>query len=177
MDNKKLGITLIILGLVVVSMVLITKLKDDAYIEKIIENNEDSCYLEDGTCLHDERDFTLYYIGGFIAAILIILGVYFISTNKHQELLIKQHKEVSKALKEAKETDAFKAFLTGFNEEEQLVLKAIKENEGIQQSTLRYKTGMSKTALSVLLKQLENKGIISKEAYKKTNKIHLRKKF
>ena len=55
--------------------------------------------------------------------------------------------------------------------------KAIKENEGIQQSTLRYKTGMSKTSLSLLLKQFETKGIITKESYKKTNKIHLRKKF
>ncbi|MBS3162958.1 MarR family transcriptional regulator [Candidatus Woesearchaeota archaeon] len=177
MDNKKLGIVLIILGILAVSAIVFAKIKEDAYLQKIIENNDDSCYLDDGTCLHDERDFTIYYIGGFIAVILIILGVYFISTNKHQELLIEQHKEVSKALKEAKETDTFKAYLAGFNDEEQIVLKALKENEGIQQSTLRYKTGMSKTSLSLLLKKLEEKGIIARESYKKTNKIHLRQKF
>ena len=177
MNQKNFGILLILLGLIIIATVFFAKLKEDAYLEKIIANNDDNCYLDDGTCLHDERNFTAYYLGGIASAILIILGVYFITSNKNQLLLLKQHKEVSEALKEAKNTDTFKAYLAGFNDEEQIVLKAIKENDGIQQSTLRYKTGMSKTALSLLLKQFEIKGIITKESYKKTNKIHLRRKF
>ena len=61
MDQKKIGIILLILGLIVVTMVFIEKLRDDAYLNNIIEDIG-SCYLADGTCLHDERDFITYYI-------------------------------------------------------------------------------------------------------------------
>jgi uncharacterized membrane protein len=96
-------------------------------------------------------------------------------------MLQEQHREISHALKEAKietkQKDEFKAYLSAFSDDEQKVLLAIREQEGIQQSTLRFRTGMSKTSLSLMLKSLEEKGIISKKESGKTNKIYLRKKF
>jgi len=49
--------------------------------------------------------------------------------------------------------------------------------EGIKQSTLRYKTGMSKTFLSLLLKHLEEKDIIYRKEDGKTKRLYLKNKF
>ncbi len=139
--------------------------------------NQGSCFLEDGTCLHADRTFTIYVIGGALAASTLILGLYLIFFDKTQKLLAEQHLKVSSALKESAEKDEFTAFLAGFNKDEQEVLKAIKEQDGIHQSTLRYRTGMSKASLSLMLQSLEERDIIKRKQSGKTNEVYLRKKF
>ena len=47
MENKKLGIILIIIGIVLVAAIYIAKSKEDVLVEKIIAE-EGSCFLEDG---------------------------------------------------------------------------------------------------------------------------------
>jgi len=181
MNQKQIGIILIIIGILLAGFVYFTKAREDAYIDLFMEQNNGTCYLEDGTCLHDSQPLALYLLGGILSAALILLGVYLVFFDKTQKKLAQQHLEVSSALKEAKEKenekDEFKAFLAGFTTEEQKVIKAIKEQDGIKQSTLRFRTGMSKTGLSLLLKSLEQKEIISRKQSGKTNQIFLRKKF
>ena len=180
MKQKQIGIILIILSLVLASFVFLSKLREDKNINEIIEVQEGSCYLADGTCLHEDRDFTLYIFGYALSLVLFAFGLYLSIVDKTQEHLEKQTLAVSKALADAKkyekEKDEFGAFLQGFSDEEQKILKSVKEQEGIQQSTLRYKTGLSKTALSLLLKSLEERKIINRKAEGKTNKVYLRKR-
>lgn len=181
MEKKVLGAILIVIGLTILVFTIATKQKDDFYIDAMIETLNGSCYLGDGTCLHEDRNYTPYIIGYVLSIALIILGAYILFFDKTEKLILKQNLEVSAALREAKKIDKqkgeFDAFLSAFTEEEQKVLKAIKEQEGIQQSTLRLRVGMSKTALSILLKSLEQRGIVTKREDKKTNKIYLRKKY
>lgn len=176
MNQKQIGIIVMIVGIVLAGLVYSAKVKEDGYIQQI-ENQTGSCYLDDGSCLHADRNYTPLIIGWVLSAALIMLGLYLVFFDKTQKLLLKQQEKIAGALKESKEKDEFTAFVSGFNEQEQKVLKAIKEQEGIQQSTLRYRTGISKTALSLLLKSLEERDIITKKVSGKTNKLFLRKKF
>ncbi|MBW2965399.1 MarR family transcriptional regulator, partial [Candidatus Woesearchaeota archaeon] len=166
MNQRQIGAIVLIIGVVLAVFVLLIKLRDDSQIHSTIEQTG-SCYLADGTCLHEDRDWTLYIVGWVLSAALIILGGYLILFDKTQKVLAEHQLKVSSALRQAKKDESskekFEAFLAGFNPDEQAVLKAIKEQDGIKQSTLRYRTGMSKTALSLMLKGLESRGFVSRK--------------
>jgi ribosomal protein S25 len=176
MNQKQIGVIVLIIGILAAVFVYMAKLKEDASIKLIVQETG-SCYLADGTCLHQDRNWTPYILGGIISAALTMLGIYLIVFDKTQAILVQQHHEVSQALKEAKHKDEFNAFLSGFRDDEKAVLKAIREQEGVTQSTLRFRTGMSKASLSLLLKSLEERDIISRRESGKTNNVYLRKKF
>ena len=175
MNKKQIGIFLVIIGILLASFLFFAKQREDAYIDQIIQQQGGICYL-DGVCLHDQ-EFTSYFFGAIPIIAIIILGVYLFFFDTTEKQILKQHKEVTSALNEAKSRDEFQAYLAGFVPEEQKVLKAIQEQEGIQQSTLRYRINMSKTSLSLVLKSLEERGIITKKEHGKTNILFLVKKF
>ena len=179
MNQKQIGGILIVVGLLLAIFVYVVQARENNTLKKIVRE-KGSCFLEDGTCLHETMSSPFYIIGWVLSSALVILALYLIFFDKTQMILAEQQIKVSTALKEAKnkekEKDEFQAFLAGFSQEEQNILKAVKEQEGIKQSTLRYKTGMSKTALSLMLKSLEERGIISRKPDGKTNIVFLRKR-
>jgi hypothetical protein len=176
MNQKVIGTILIIAGLALTLFVWIAKEKEDYYINTYVAEHG-TCFLEDGTCLHGSRDYSLYIGGWILSASLLLLGIYLVVFDRTQQLLVKQNESIAGALKDAKHRDEFNAFLAGFTEDEQKVLKIIREQDGIQQSTLRYKSGLSKTGLSLMLKDCEKKGIISRKESGKTNQVYLKKQF
>ncbi len=120
-------------------------------------------------------------VGGAISGILLLFGCYLTFFDKTQKILAEHQIKITSALKSSKKEDRqkeeFNAYLSGFDDEQQKILKIIKEQEGITQSTLRLKTTFSKTKLSLILKLLEDRKIINRKNYKKTKKIYLIQRF
>ena len=180
MNQKEIGTILVIAGIIFLLFVVMARNREEQYIEMHMQATG-SCFLEDGTCLHAELNSPSNLLGWLASALIFSLGIYLIFFDKTQEKLMKQNQEVSKALESREkkdiENEKFSAFLSTFSEEEKVVLGAIKEQDGITQSTLRYRTGLSKTGLSLMLKNFEDKNIISRKPDGKTNKVFLRKIF
>lgn len=59
------------------------------------------------------------------------------------------------------------------SDDEALLLEIIRENEGITQDSLRFRTGFSKSKVSALLLNLERKGIITRERLGRTYKVFI----
>ncbi|MBT3407383.1 MarR family transcriptional regulator [Candidatus Woesearchaeota archaeon] len=175
MNQKHIGIILLIAAVFLGSFVYMvqqnnTKIADD-YFEK-----EGTCFLDDGTCLH-KKDQGLFIFGWAMSGVMFLFGVYLTFFDRTQEMLTKHQVKISSALENAKKQerkkDEFNAYLKGFSGDEQKILRAIKDQEGIKQSTLRFRTNISKTSVSLILKKLEEKEIISRKPSGKTKEVYL----
>ncbi|MFH2028288.1 MAG: MarR family transcriptional regulator [Nanoarchaeota archaeon] len=170
MDNKKIGIILLIVGIMLVATIFLVKAKEDLLINKII-NEKDSCFLDDGTCLHADRDTTGYIIGWIFSSAIIALGSYLLFFEKSQ-------KEIVKTLENQKhiqvDSEKFDILLKGLDNDEKKVIKAIKEQDGITQSTLALRTDLHKSKLSIVLEGLEKKELISRKEKGKTKEVFLK---
>lgn len=180
MNKKYLAIIIVLFSLVIISFTYYSKIQEDQIINSFIAD-KGSCYLDDGTCLHDDRDYTTYIIGYSVGIALLILGFYTYAIDKSEDKLLKHQEDVVKELNKVKEIDAkkdeFKAFVSGFSKDEQNILKTIHSQEGIKQSTLRFKTALSKTTLSLILKSLEERKIITRKKDGKSNRVYIVNKY
>lgn len=170
MDNKKLGVILIIAGIILASTLFFVKAKEDNLIGKIIDE-QGSCFLEDNTCLHSDRSLIGYIIGWILSAAILALGIYLLFFEKSQ-------KEIVKTLENQKkiqtEEEKFDILLKGLDEDERKVIKAVKEQDGVTQQTLRLRTDLHKSKLSIVLDGLEKKGLVSRKAKGKTKQVFLK---
>ena len=157
MDNKKLGIGLIIIS--VILAVILTYLIfsiNKAYQPQIDQYAGGSCPSDPDVCPHVQRSRAYYpvYFGFGIVLIIISLGIYLIFFEKSQKAILD-------TLKETKETklkeDNFGILLKGLDNDEKEIIKAIKEQDGISQSTLGLRTNIHKSKLSIILNGLEKK--------------------
>jgi uncharacterized membrane protein len=57
------------------------------------------------------------------------------------------------------------------------VIKAIKDKDGITQSTLRYRTDLSKAKISQILTDFEKKHLVKREEKGKTYSVYLAENF
>ncbi|MCB9362080.1 hypothetical protein H6504_01470 [Candidatus Woesearchaeota archaeon] len=167
MDNKNLGIIIIIAALLFAGIVF-------AFHQALDANAESSCtcgHADGEVCPMDDQFFWQTYAGVFIVGLILALGIYLIFFDKSQ-------KEVARALRrhehKVSAQEKFDILMLALSKEEKDVMKAVKEQDGITQQTLRLRTGLHKSKLSITIDQLVKKKLLVKEAYKKTNKIHLK---
>lgn len=167
--------------MVIVSVLLLIALSFIVIeINKILDKTIEANVNEKGECEHDaETGFCPFetkaklafpiYFGWTLIALTFLFGIYLIFFSK---------KEIEKKpVKIEKKQDKFKIILSALDEDEQKIMNAVKEQDGIKQSTLRIRTDMSKTKLSLVLKDLEKKNLIKKVAKGKTNQVFLKRAF
>lgn len=178
MDNKKTGLLVIFIGLLFIAIIALFKMQIAELADFLMKTSNGNCFLEDGSCVHERSDFP--FIAGMSIAIFTIgFGAYLVYLSRaaksfediNKKILSEVKAEKNKGLGEEK----FRILMQGLDEEEKKVITCVREQDGISQSTLKYRTDLSKTKLSVVLSQLEKKGLITKVKNGKINNIYLKK--
>ena len=173
MNQRIIGIILLVAGILLAGLVHSYKADAETHVNLVMQQSG-TCFLDDGTCLHAELAGNKFLFGYVIAAALLILGVYLLVFDKSMQMLERHQQSIAASFNEATSRDAFEAFLRGFDKEEQAALRAINAQDGILQSTLRYKLDKSKAYVSELISSLEAKGAVSREKSGKTYKVYVR---
>ncbi len=166
MDNKKIGVLLLVIGAILLSVfiILIQSLQQDAM--------EMGCF-EDVGCRQIETSLSIVHFAFGVFGFLFALGVYLIFFSRSEEAIVQRlEKDTQRKLGEEK----FSILLKGMDTFEQQVMKVIREQDGISQNTLRLRVDMSKAKLSQVLGSLEKKGLIRRTQEKKTKAVHLKQR-
>jgi len=161
---------LIVIAMLIAGTVYLVKVRQNSILEKVIAQ-QGTCFLEDGTCLHQNENSGWYYAIWVFAAAIASLGVYLLYFEKSQKEIIstlEKHKKIQV------DDEKFEILMKGLDEDEKKVIKAIKEQDGITQQTLRLRTDLHKSKLSIVLDGLEKKGLLKRIPEGKTNKVFLK---
>ena len=163
MENKKLGF--IILSFSAVAAILAfgfmsTLGRQTAALQ---------CYPT-SECQRVESLTGLSHIAVGLISFIGALGIYLLFFSTSEEAILRRLEE-EKNMK--LDQDRFQLVLRAMDENEQKVLKAIKEQDGITQSTLKFRTDLSKAKVSQILTGFEKKSLVKRELKGKTYAVHL----
>ena len=167
MENKKLGF--IILSFSVISTVL-------AFGFMNVLGRQTAalqCYPT-SECQRVESLTGLSHVAVGLISFIGALGVYLLFFSTSEEAILKRLEE-EKNMKI--EQDKFELVLKAMDDNEKKVLKAIKEQSGITQSTLKYRTDLSKAKVSQILTDFEKKNLVKREIKGKTYAVYLTENF
>ena len=167
MENKKLGI--VILSISIAAAVLAFGFM--GVLGK--QTTALQCYPTN-ECQRVESLIGLSHIAVGLISFIGALGIYLLFFSTSEEAILRRLEE-EKNMKI--EQDKFGLILKAMDVNEQNVLKAIKEQEGITQSTLKFRTDLSKAKVSQILTDFEKKHLIKRELKGKTYSVHLMENF
>ena len=164
MNNKKLGLIILSLG-IVTSIILIILI--DRYNQAVAS---EKCFPSEN-CKKIESSLSITHFAFGVAGFILALGIYLIFFSKAEETILKRLEDDKQTKIKDYKFDILMKVLDPF---EQKVLKAIKEQDGITQNTLRLRTDLSKAKLSYVVNELEDRGLIKRIKNKKTFSIFLK---
>ena len=175
MDNKKLGIMLIALC-ALLAVVIFT------FNSALNAQSEAGCSCTEmqngGFCPMEQRTPWQTYLGIVLLSAIAALGIYLIFFEKGSKAIQQTQQEIVRSIKQKEKEqtseEKFQILLKGLGEDERKVVNAVREQDGITQQTLRLRTGLHKSKLSILLDGLEKKGLITRVEEGKTKKVHLK---
>lgn len=163
MNNKKIGGILLACSilLLIIFIIIIQTLKTEA--------QELGCFADKG-CVTIENSLTVVHFAFGVFGFLFALAFYLIFFHKGEDAIVQRlEADSTKTLKQ----QAFDIFLKGLRDDEKIVVKAIHEQQGITQNTLRLRTNFSKAKLSLVITELERRNIIRREQKQKTFAVYL----
>ncbi|AJF62772.1 MAG: hypothetical protein QT11_C0001G0631 [archaeon GW2011_AR20] len=182
MQNKNLGIILTLLSIIIIILLFFFKAQ---FQDTFGIHSTEACPHDPSTgelCPYEKLVDILPYFYSSITFLVIIglIGIYLLFFLDKEKEVIKEYQErITKRLEDVKKKelkeDKFNFLMGALNEYEQKVIKAVREQDGITQATLRIRTDLSKTKLSFILADLEKKGLISKQIKGNTNQIFLKR--
>lgn len=167
MENKKLGF--VILSFSVVASVL-------AFAFMGVLGRQTTalqCYPT-SECQRVSSLMSLSHVAVGLISFIGALGVYLLFFSTSEEAIMKRLEE-EKNMKI--EDNKFDLVLKAMDDNERKVLKAVKEQEGITQSTLKFRTDLSKAKVSQILTDFEKKHLVKREAKGKTYAVYLSQDF
>ena len=167
MENKKLGF-------VVLSISVLASILAFGFLNVLgRQTNALQCYPTN-ECQRIESLLGLSHIAVGLISFIGALGIYLLFFSTSEEAILKRLEE-EKKMKIGE--NKFELILKAMDENEKNVLKAIKEQEGITQSTLKYRTDLSKAKVSQILTDFEKKNLVKREAKGKTYSVYLIENF
>jgi len=125
-------------------------------------------------CQRIESLLGLSHVAVGLISFIGALGIYLLFFSTSEEAILKRLEE-EKNVKIGQ--GRFELVLKAMDDNEKKVLKAIKEQEGITQSTLKYRTDLSKAKVSQILTDFEKKNLVKREAKGKTYSVYLIENF
>lgn len=164
MENKKLGAILVTVALLVggIFVYLTTNLTK--------QSQELGCFNNEN-CIPIEKGLSVSHFAIGVFSFILALGFYLLFFNKTEKAILeKLENEKNSKIDE----ERFNIVLKALDPFEQKVIWAVKEQEGITQSTLRLRVDMSKAKLSYVLQELERRGLIKRVEKGKTLSIYLK---
>jgi len=132
------------------------------------ESQKLGCFSSE-ECLGVEKSLSIVNIAFGVFGFMIALGFYLVFFSSDQEIV----KHLKKEKRKMSFDEKWSVLLLGLDKFEKEVMGKVKEQDGITQSTLKLRVKMSKAKLSSVLSSLENKGLIKRESFKKTLRVHL----
>ena len=167
MENKKLGF--VILSISAIASILVYGFM--GVLNK--QNAALQCYPTN-ECQRVESLLGLSHVSVGLISFIGALGVYLLFFSTSEEAILKRLEEdKNKAIKQ----DKFELILKSMDENEKKVLKAVKDQGGITQSTLKYRADLSKAKISQVLTDFEKKHLIKRELKGKTYAVYLTENF
>ncbi len=167
MENKKLGF--VILSISVLASVLAFGFMG------VLGRQTASfqCYPT-SECQRVESLLGLSHIAVGLVSFIGALGIYLLFFSTSEEAILRRLEE-EKSMKI--EQGKFELILKAMDDNEKKVLRAIKEQEGITQSTLKFRTDLSKSKVSQILTDFERKNLVKRETKGKTYSVYLTENF
>ena len=167
MENKKLGF-------VILSISIVASIVSFGFMGILgRQTNTLQCYPTN-ECQRVESLLGLSHVAVGLISFIGALGVYLLFFSTSEEAILKRL-EQEKNMKI--EQDKFELVLKGMDDNEKKVLKAVKEQEGITQSTLKFRTDLSKAKVSQILTDFERKNLVKREVKGKTYSVYLTENF
>lgn len=164
MENKKLGVLFIIISIVFLAFIV--------YFNSNLSTQSDllGCNPSE-ECVKIESTISVMHIGFGFFGFMLALGFYILFFNKTEQAILKKlEDDKDKKINDKK----FEWILKALDSYEKKVMKAVREQNGITQNTLRLRTDMSKAKLSYVLQDLEKRNLIKREKKGKTNQVFLK---
>lgn len=125
-------------------------------------------------CSYIESSFSISHGAIGIISFILSLGVYLLLFSKSEEVILERLEQEKKS---NLGKEKFDILLKAMDENEQKVIRAIKDQDGITQSTLTIRTGLSRSKISEVIKGFESKNLIKRKNKGKTFSIYLTERF